>query len=101
MNISSIDIENVFIESKKGFVCIEGSDITLKNANLVVQEKAAVQAQDSKRVTIDNLTLNHADAAVNVNGARSESIKIINTKGLTQKQLNLGEKVSKNAVVIK
>jgi DNA sulfur modification protein DndE len=101
MNISSINIEDVFIESKKGFVCIEGSDITLKNAKLVVQEKAAVQAQDSKRVTIDNLILNQADATISVSGERSESIKIMNSKGLTQKQISLGDKVSKNVVVIK
>jgi DNA sulfur modification protein DndE len=101
MNISSIDIQDVFVESKKGFLCTEGSDITLKNVNLVVQEKAVVQAQDSKRITIDNLVLNKADATISVSGERSEAIKIMNSKGVTQQQVSLGDKVSKNAVVIK
>jgi DNA sulfur modification protein DndE len=56
MNVQKVLIENVNIESNKGLVCIEGSDIQLKNIRLLTQDKKVGMIQNSQNIKIEGLT---------------------------------------------
>lgn len=102
MNIKGIEMENISIQSRKGFVAIEGENITLRNATLYCDDKTIVQVQNSKNLTLDNIRFKPADVFVNVTGERSENIRIINTDSKqAAKEVMLGASVSKNVLIKK
>jgi DNA sulfur modification protein DndE len=102
MNIKDIDIENVSIQSKKGFVCTEGDNIKLKNVTLYAEEPTVMTLQDSKNIVLDNIKYKSTDVLVKVNGNRSKDIRLLNTDGTKAKQeIQLGENVSHKAVTKK
>jgi DNA sulfur modification protein DndE len=80
MSIKNIVIENAHIQSNKGFICIEGENILLKNVSLFTKNKTVMQVQNSKNITMDNIR--YADSRellLDVTGDRSQGIKILNT----------------------
>jgi DNA sulfur modification protein DndE len=99
MNIRNIQMENIFIESQKGFECIEGSDIALKNAILYCDDKTVVNVQDSKGVVLDNIQYKPSDVFLKVAGSRSANIRLLNTDAKNAaKEVVLGTNVSAQAV---
>jgi DNA sulfur modification protein DndE len=80
MSIKNITIENAVLQSNKGFVCIEGENINLKNVTLLTKDKTVMQIQNSTNVTMDGIQYAEGrDLLLNVTGDRSKSIKLINT----------------------
>jgi DNA sulfur modification protein DndE len=55
MNIKNILIENSIFQSKKGFVCQEADNITLRNTTLLPKENTVMQIQDSKNINLENI----------------------------------------------
>jgi DNA sulfur modification protein DndE len=99
MNINSIEMENISIQSKKGFVCIEGSNISLKNATLYCDDKSVIDVADSKNLTLDNITYKPGETLLSVGGERSKDIRLINTNGSgVKKEIELGAGVSSSIV---
>jgi DNA sulfur modification protein DndE len=99
MNINSIQMENISIQSKKGFVCIEGSNISLKNANLHCDDKTVIDVLDSKNVILDNIGHKSGEILLTVGGDRSKDIRLLNTNSSgIKKEIELGAGVSASVV---
>jgi DNA sulfur modification protein DndE len=80
MSIKNIHIENAVLQSNKGFVCIEGENINLKNVTLLTKDKTVMQVQNSSKVTMDGITYAaNRDLLLHISGDRSKDIKLINT----------------------
>lgn len=80
MNIRDIIIENANFTSKKGFVCIEAENIKLKNVGLFTQSAKVMQVQNSKNIVLDAILFPDGKTdLIEINGARAENIKLINT----------------------
>lgn len=80
MSIKNITIENAVLQSNKGFVCIEGENISLKNVSLFTKDKTVMQIQNSKNVTMDGIQYSaDRDLLLNITGDRSKAIRLINT----------------------
>jgi DNA sulfur modification protein DndE len=80
MSIKNITIENAVLQSNKGFVCIEGENINLKNVSFFTKDKTVMQVQNSSKVTLDGISYSEGrEVLLNITGDRSKSIKMINT----------------------
>ncbi|MFT4031552.1 MAG: glycosyl hydrolase family 28 protein [Siphonobacter sp.] len=80
MNVKDVVIENAVLESKKGLVCIEGQGITIKNVNLLTQDKNVMMVQNSQNVTLDHIQYRpDTDVLLRVLGKRSKEVKLLNT----------------------
>lgn len=103
MNIRNIEMENITIQSEQGFLCVEGSDITLRNATLLCEDKSVVRTQNSKHLTLDNIEYRAEEQSLmHVAGERSENIRVTNTDlPANGKTITIGEKVGRNAVSYK
>jgi DNA sulfur modification protein DndE len=102
MNIRGITMEDLSIKSQKGFVCIEGSDITLRNANLHCDEKTVINVQNGKKLTLDKINFRPSDVFINVTGEASKDIRVLNTDvKQASKESVLGPKVSSNVITYK
>lgn len=97
MNIKNILLENISIESKSGFVCIEGENIQLKNATLHTEDQTVINVMDSKNITLDKITSKPVETLISVSGRRSKNIRLLNSKvGNTKKEIEFGAGVSKD-----
>jgi DNA sulfur modification protein DndE len=102
MNIRNITMENINIQSKKGFECIEGDGITLKNALLITNSDAVVQTQNSKNILLDNVKFQNNPVFLKVTGDRSTNLKVMNTDVTkAAKDFDIGAEVPKNAITKK
>ena len=100
MSIKNINIENAYIESNKGLVCIEAENITLKNVSLFCKDKTLGQIQNTQNLTIDNLKFAEGQTTLlKIQGQNSKNIRLPNTDlSKMSKPIELGEGVSKNVV---
>lgn len=97
MNIKNIILEDIFIESKSGFVCIEGEGIQLRNASLNTDDQTAIQVVDSKNITLDRVTTNAVETLLSISGKRSKGIRLLNSKAeKVNKEVEFGAGVSKD-----
>lgn len=80
MSIKNITIENAVLQSNKGFVCIEGENINLKNVSFFTKDKTVMQIQNSMNVTMDNIKYaEDKDLLLHITGDRSRGIRLLNT----------------------
>lgn len=99
MNIRQVSIEDISIQSKKGFVCIEGDNVILRNAILYCDEKNVVEVQDSKNLLLEKIQYKPNDLLLSVTGSRSEGIRLIDTDASNARQeISLGTGVSAKIV---
>lgn len=97
MNVNTITIEDVSIESVKGFICLEGSNITLRNATLLCKNSPTVQVVNSHDITLDNIRFSPQSTFMTIDGGRSKTIRVLNTAIKdAAKEVTLGKNVSKN-----
>ena len=99
MNIRNISMENISIQSKKGFECTEGDNIILKNATLYCDEKNVVEVHDSKNLLLENIQYKPNDVLLSVSGSRSKDIRLLATDpSNAKKEVALGAGVSEKVV---
>jgi len=100
MSIKNITIENAVLQSNKGFICIEGENINLKNVSLITKDKTVMQIQNSSNVTMDGITYSeNRDLLLNITGDRSKSIKLLNTDDKkAKKSIEFGGNASSKAL---
>lgn len=99
MNIRNIDLTKIDIQSKKGMVCIEGENITLRDATLHCEETTLIHSQNSKNIVLDHIRFKPADVFMEITGERSQKIKVVNTDmKQASKDVTLGAHVSKNVI---
>jgi len=101
MPVSNILIENAVLQSRKGLVCIEASDIRLKNVTLLTTDPTVMQVQNSQQITLDGITYpKTAERLLKISGDRSRTIRVLNTDMPRQKELvELGDRVPKGALI--
>jgi DNA sulfur modification protein DndE len=86
MNIQSISLTDIVIQSKKGFVCTEGSHISLRHATLQCDSESVVEVHDSQDLILEDVTAVTNDVFVQVSGSRSKDIQLIGTTGAGAKK---------------
>lgn len=102
MNVRNIAMENISIRSKKGFLCLEGDAITLKNATLHCDEGAVVQLHNSRNVVLDAIRYKPGDVFMTIYGERSKNIRLINTDvGNVARDVELGSGVARGVLLRK
>ena len=87
MSIKNITIENSFIQSNKGLICVEAEYVKLKNVTLLTKQKTAMYILNSSNITLDHITYGkEVEVPVKVEGKSSASINLTNTsKSITGK----------------
>jgi DNA sulfur modification protein DndE len=99
MNIKSISLTDIAIQSKIGFVCNEGSHVTLRNATLQCTSESVVEVHDSQDLVLENVRSGNNDVFVQVSGNRSKDIQLIGANGAgTKKDIALTNGVPAKAV---
>lgn len=99
MNIRNISMENISIQSEKGFECTEGDNITLRNATLYCQDKNVVEVHDSKNLVLENIQYKPNDVLLSVSGSRSKDIRLLGTDpSNAKKEIAFGPGVSEKVV---
>jgi DNA sulfur modification protein DndE len=99
MNIKRISFQDVTIESEKGFVCIEGEDIKVKNVTIYSKGESVLTLQNSKDILLDSIAYKEANVLLSIQGERSRNIQLLNTNGtLSKKEILLGKGVSQKIV---
>jgi len=95
MSIRNIQLENISMQSRNGFVCTDGAGISLKNAALYSDARTVVDIQNSTGITLENISFKPADVFLRVTGNRSKDIRLSRTDTLkAKKAIELGEGVS-------
>jgi polygalacturonase len=80
MNVRNIVMEDMVIQSNKGLDMTEGSDIVLKNVNLITRESNPVMnIHNSKNITLNKIGYPGADVLLNVSGEKSSGIAVTST----------------------
>ena len=95
MNVKNIVLENMVFRSKKGIDMTEGSNIQLKNIQLLTEESEPVVAiHNSQNIVVDNLTYpGDSKLLFNVSGEKSKGIVVSKTdlmKAKTKADFNFG-----------
>jgi DNA sulfur modification protein DndE len=99
MNIQTISLSDISIQSKIGFVCTEGNHITLRNATLQCASESVVDVHDSQDLVLENVQSGNNDVFVQVSGSRSKDIQLVGANGTgTKKDIALTNGVSAKAV---
>jgi len=104
MNVKNIVLENMVLRSKKGIDMTEGSNIQLKNIQLLTEESEPVVAiHNSQNIVVDNLTYpGDSKLLFNVSGEKSKGIVVSKTdvmKAKTKADFNFG--ASSGALIYK
>ncbi len=80
MSIKGIHLENMVLKTNKGVDITEGEGISLKNVYLDCKDTSPlINLNNSKQVTLDNITYAKADLLFKVSGKRATQIKVSNT----------------------
>lgn len=97
MSIKNISIEDISIQSNKGFICMEGENISLKNVNLQAKESVTMQVNNSKNITLDNIQYpSNTETLLKISGERNQNIRMINTNTkLAKNDVEFGAKTDK------
>jgi polygalacturonase len=81
MPVSDIAMENMVLQTEKGIELIDASRISVKNVDLKTKEtRPVVLVDNSSQLRFDHLQYNAAtDLLFEINGTRSQDIKVQNT----------------------
>jgi polygalacturonase len=80
MNVKNIVMEDMVIQANKGLDMTEGSDITLKNVNLVTRDiNPVMNIHNSKNIFLNKISYANADLLLNVTGEKSSGIAVTST----------------------
>ena len=103
MNVKNIVMENLVIQANKGLDMTEGSDITLRNVQLITSQTNPVMTiHNSRNIVLNKIGYPKADLLLQVSGEKSNGISINATSqsGATKTyEVNYGAKES--AVTVK
>jgi len=103
MNVQQIVMENMVIQSREGLDMTEGSNITLRNVQLITTEVNPVMSiHNSRNIVLNKITYPKADLLLQVSGEKSTGITIngtSHTAATKTYEVNYGAKES--AVTVK
>lgn len=95
MNVQNIILENMVLQAKEGLDCTEGSNIVLKNVQLITANTDPVMnIHNSKNITLDKIGYKSgAELLMNITGEKTSKINVMNTdasKAKNKVQFNYG-----------
>lgn len=77
MNLKNVSLENIDIKAKTGLTCIDADGIEIKNLNLKVEVKPALNFVNTKNATITGLILpDFLEPSIAVNGKETQNISV-------------------------
>ncbi len=77
LNLENVTLENIDIQAESGMVCIDASDITIKNMRLTTGAMPLIRILNSSSVDIQGLSVNEInDTIFEVTGDKSRKIRI-------------------------
>jgi polygalacturonase len=80
MNVKNIVLENMVLQAKHGLDMTEGSNITLKNVQLITRDTDPVMnIHNSKNIVLEKILYNQAELLLNISGEKSSGIKLTAT----------------------
>jgi hypothetical protein len=93
-------MENMTLQANKGLDMTEGTDITLKNVNLVTKDiNPVMNIHNSKNITLNKISYANADLLLNVTGEKSSGITVTSTNvSKAKKGLEVSYGASQSAV---
>ncbi|HEY0676827.1 MAG TPA: glycoside hydrolase family 28 protein [Chitinophagaceae bacterium] len=87
MNVKNIVLQNMVLQAKHGLDMTEGSDITLRNVQLITsQTDPVLYVHNSKNITLDNIKYLQAETLLSISGEKSGNIRLHNTDASKAKQ---------------
>jgi polygalacturonase len=104
MNIADIYLENIDIKAKQGIDLQEAKNISLKNVNVITDnKKPVVSIQNASVISIDNLNYkDDSEVLFNITGEKSKAISVKNTDTSKAKsKVRYGEGTSNSALEMK
>jgi DNA sulfur modification protein DndE len=103
MNIRNINIENAYIESNKGIVCIEAENINLKNITVLANATSLATVQNSKNISFDKIEFSpNTNTVIDFQGNNTKQIKLLNTDfSKINKPFVFGKGISNNVLKLK
>jgi polygalacturonase len=102
MNVKNVVMENMVIQSNKGLDMTEGSDIVLKNVNLITKDiNPVMNIHNSRNIVLNKISFTNADLLLNVSGEKSSGIAVISTDvSKAKKSLEVSYGAKESAVKI-
>ncbi|HEY6956471.1 MAG TPA: glycoside hydrolase family 28 protein [Flavisolibacter sp.] len=80
MNVKNIVMENMTIQANKGLDMTEGSNIVLKNVNLITRDiNPVMNIHNSQNIVLSKIGYANADLLLNVSGEKSNGIIVSST----------------------
>jgi copper homeostasis protein CutC len=80
MNVKNIVMEDMVLQAKEGLDMTEGTGITLKNVQLITENKNPVMnIHNSQNITLANVGYKDAEVLLNVTGEKSKEIALSGT----------------------
>lgn len=81
MNVKNVRMENLIVQAETGMYAEEGENISIKNLTLLTTNTNPVfTIHNSKAILLDNVKYkNGADLLVNVSGAATRDVRLLNT----------------------
>jgi polygalacturonase len=80
MSVKNVVMENMVIQSNKGLDMTEGSDIMLKNVNLITKDvNPVMNIHNSRNIVLNKISYTNADLLLNVTGEKSSGIAVTST----------------------
>lgn len=103
MNVKNIVMEDMVLQAKEGLDMTEGTGITLKNVQLITENKAPVMnIHNSQGIALTNVKYNDADVLLNVTGEKTKDIILTGTDlKKAKKGVAFGYGATEGAVKIK
>jgi polygalacturonase len=100
MSVRNIVMENMTIQANKGLDMTEGSDISLKNVNLITKDiNPVLNIHNSRNITLNKIIYVNADLLLNVTGEKSSGIGVTATDASkARKRIQVSYGANENAV---
>lgn len=103
MNLQNINLENVFLQAKKGISMIDANQVTFKNVNIEVEKGLPITLYNTSNIKMDGLKTSTPDEkSIRIMGAKTSNINL-NEKDFenAKAQVSISNEVPKKSVKIK
>lgn len=100
MNLRNIQLENIRMEANIGLICVDATEIKIKNLTLITKKSPALDFKNCRNVHLDGLSASGGiSPVIHLSGAKTSKISLQNS-GFTKskEQLVMDADVPANAV---
>ena len=103
MNVKNIVLQNMVLQADEGLDMTEGSDITLRNVQLITKETdPLLRVHNSRNIVLDKIGFTTAELLLSVTGDKSAGISLKGTESnKAKKEVEFGYGATAEAVKLK